>query len=320
MSECKRVCVMVQVKALKLEGGGSVATTNVRQAYEKSLRCFELYMRSGAFARDLESDSLPPAGQAFSSRTQLIRIWDNSGKAVPEFVTFQPYKVDANGEPKSATAATAAAATTTAAAAATAAAPAANSAEDTARCIAAAAAAIGAGPAAAASAQPSKTSKSDAAADTEPQKAAAPKPELKMVPQGPEKNPPSHEAPKLVNKKIWRMWDGHGWFPGEVTHWDEKEKVHEVVFAKDTPQPVHERMNLLMPPVTISWRDPNRLVSATAAAIAQAALHQCTGSARSARTSGSGGKHVLVLLPLRRNPVMPTGVSVESRCPHETNA
>ena len=108
-----------------------------------------------------------------------------------------------------------------------------------------------------------------------------PKPELKMVPQGPQCLPPSNDPRQLVGKQVWRMWEGHGWFLGEVTSWDESVKVHEMVFNKGTTAEVVERMNALLPPVTISWRDPKGLVSSTAAAIAQAAQTHCTGAARS---------------------------------------
>lgn len=275
-----------------------MATTNVRQAYEKSLRCFELYMRSGSFARDLEADTLPPAGQTFS-RTQLIRIWDISGKGVPDFVTFSPYNLDADGDPMSAAAAAAAAASA-----------AAGGAVGTARSVAAAAAAIGV----------STTAAASAAAVKELPK-AAPKPELKMVPQGPEPTPPSQDPPALVNKQIWRMWEGHGWFPGVVSSWDAESSVHEVVFAKGTPQQIEERMNLLAPPVTISWRDPKQLVSATAAAIAKAAQYQCTGTARSNHTSASGTdlfrlSHFCLLLHLVLK--IPVLVVLVSTCVHSS--
>lgn len=283
------------MKALKLEGGGSVATTNVRQAYEKSLRCFELYMRSGLFTRDLEADTLPPAGQTFS-RSQLIRIWGNARKGVPHYVTFKPYDLDANGEPL-----------TVSAAAAAARAPAVVASPNrTARSIAAAAAAIAAGPqgtgAAPAAPAPgnapaSTVAPATAAAVVAPApapvrvtaQAAAPMPELKMVPQGPQPQPPGQHPQQLVDREVWREWEGHGWFQGHVTGWDDAAKVHVVAFAQGTPQQIEEKMNLLTPPVNISWRDPKRLVSATAAAITQAAQQQCAGPTRSARVSGSGG-------------------------------
>jgi hypothetical protein len=275
----------MQVKALKLDGGGSVATTNVRQAYDKSLRCFELYMRSGAFVRDLEAGMLPPAGQALS-RTQLIRIWENAGKGLPEFVTFNPYDLDANGDPVSVTAANADTGTGGGSGGAAAAAAAAAG---VARSIAAAAAAIGVTPT---SKPESGVGKNEAAttATVKETPKSAPKPELKMVPQGPDTTPPSKDPDQLVGKQIWRLWEGHGWFPGDVATWDKATGVHEVLFAKGTPQEIQERMNLLDPPVPVSWRDPRRLVSATAAAIAQqAAQSQFAAGARGIHASARGG-------------------------------
>ncbi|NJR42637.1 MAG: hypothetical protein HC767_08185 [Akkermansiaceae bacterium] len=222
---------------------------------------------------------LPPAGQTFS-RTQLIRIWDNAGKGVPEFVTLKPYDLDSNGDPVSIAAATAAAAAAGAAG---------GAAAGTARRIAAAAAAIGATATGAAEAAPGDPSTATVAAAAKELPNPAPKPELKMVPQGPEPVAPSQDPAQLVDRQVWRMWEGHGWFAGVVTSWDESKCVHEVVFAKGTPQQVDERMNLLSPPVTISWRDPRRLMSATAAAIAQAAQQQGAAAAHSAYTSASGG-------------------------------
>lgn len=221
-----------------LDSGSGVTTTNLRTAYEKSLRCFELYMRSGAFARDASADQLPPQAQTFS-RQDLARFWHGSG--VPEYATFEPYEpIPARSGPA---AAAAPPATATVAAAPVKAQPAAR------EPVAARPAANGIAAVAAAAAPP----------------AAEPLPQLKMAPQGPDPTPPSQNAQELLGKDVWRKWEGRGFYRATVDAYDAECNVFVVTYNKGTKQEMEERMNLFNAPVELSWRDPNHLVRAGAA-------------------------------------------------------
>eukprot|EP00892_Ulva_mutabilis_P009775 jgi/Ulvmu1/716/UM010_0088.1 len=234
------------VKVMGLDSGSGVTTTNLRNAYEKSLRCFELYMRSGAFARDAAADQLPPQAQTFS-RQDLARFWHGSG--IPEYATFAPY------DPVPA-----------AASAAAAAAPAAAKQPATVKAKpVAAAAAAAAAPAPAAAAAHAATNGAAAAAPAAVVQPPQALPQLKMAPQGPDPTPPSQNAQDLIGKDVWRKWEGRGFYRATVDAYDAESNVFIVRYNKGTKQEMEERMNLFNAPVELSWRDPNHLVRAGSA-------------------------------------------------------
>jgi hypothetical protein len=62
----------------------------MRTNYERTVRCFELYLRSGEFEEDVAAGLLPPQDRVLT-RAQQHELWARMGGKRPRYVTFRPY-------------------------------------------------------------------------------------------------------------------------------------------------------------------------------------------------------------------------------------
>jgi hypothetical protein len=79
--------------------GGTASGAVLRQHYERTLRCFELYCRAGACATDAAAGVLPPRDR-IQTQAQQREHWAARG-AAPQFATFLAYPALLTGGDKS---------------------------------------------------------------------------------------------------------------------------------------------------------------------------------------------------------------------------
>ena len=235
----------------------------MRQAYERTLRDFELYVRSGAFAADAAAGALPPHGSAETlaqqraahavAAKQHAALVSARGHAAatahqaagqPRYFAFVPYAPwQVFGTPAQA-----------------------------------AQAARGPGVGITGSPVSQKT-----LADSPVQQATAQQraplhggarshalapgagvvsqmqaPAPAAAPNGADTHRPANGA-DAVGRPVWRKWEGHGWFEAIVTSYKPDRGPggeHTIVFERDTARELTERMDALNPPVPLCWVNP----------------------------------------------------------------
>ena len=77
-----------QVRTLNLATTSS--STAMRQNYERTVRCFELYLRAGEFAADAAAGLLPPSDRVLT-RAKQLELWQQLGGPHPRYEHFRPY-------------------------------------------------------------------------------------------------------------------------------------------------------------------------------------------------------------------------------------
>jgi hypothetical protein len=78
----------LQVRSLQLSTTSS--STAMRHNYERTIRCFELYVRAGAFAADAAAGALLPRDRVLP-RSKQVDLWNSMNGALPQYPTFMPY-------------------------------------------------------------------------------------------------------------------------------------------------------------------------------------------------------------------------------------
>jgi hypothetical protein len=199
----------------------------MRTHYERTLRCFEFYMRSPAALADAASAALPPSDENLT-RPQLRDRWQKVRAAAPQYAAFRAYPAWQSFAADANTALAAVGLSVPDAA------PAEN--PDT--------------------GQPAQAH-TDAAA--QPDMAHAADDSAAAAAQVATGAPADGAAAK--GRAVWRKWEGHGWFEGRVTEFNPNRGPsgeHTISYKQGATGlgELTERFDALNPPVPLSWVNP----------------------------------------------------------------